>query len=161
MVKNNSVMPATDDIPPFDRNFFNSEDIISRIGGGAIGGKATGLAFADRVVKETVPTGDLGGLIVSVPRFVVVATDVFDAFMERNDLYEIALEDMPNDRIANAFLRAEFPSEFSGDLRSLVTEVHSPLAVRSSSMLEDAMFEPFAGVYETKMTPNNQPDTGR
>lgn len=152
-------MPSLSQIPLFDRRFLESDDVISRIGDGAIGGKASGLAFAHQVVQSTFPSGEVDGIQVSVPRFVVIATDVFDAFMERNNLYEIALDDTPDDRIANAFQRAEFPSEFAGDLRAIVSSVHAPLAIRSSSMLEDAMYEPFAGVYDTKMTPNNQPDS--
>ncbi len=152
-------IPAVQDIPRFDRRFFESENVVSRIGGGAIGGKASGLAFAHKVLQDRFPKGAFEGMKVSVPRLVVIGTDVFDAFMNRNDLYDIALDDTADDRIANAFQRAEFPAEFAGDLRGLITSVKSPLAIRSSSMLEDAMYEPFAGVYGTKMTPNNQPDT--
>jgi len=152
-------IPSTKDIPRFDRRFFDSENVVSRIGGGAIGGKASGLAFADRVLEDRFPDQVFEGMEVSVPRLVVLGTDIFDAFMNRNDLYDIALDNIADDRIANAFQRAEFPAEFAGDLRGLIGSVHSPLAIRSSSMLEDAMYEPFAGVYGTKMTPNNQPDT--
>jgi hypothetical protein len=152
-------IPSLSQIPSFDRRFLESDDVVSRIGDGAIGGKATGLSFAHQVVQSSFPSGEVKGIQVSVPRFVVIATDVFDALMERNNLYEIALGDHPDGRIANAFQRAEFPSEFAGDLRAIVTSVHAPLAIRSSSMLEDSMYEPFAGVYETKMTPNNQTDS--
>ena len=148
-----------DAIPKFDRRFFEGDDIISRIGRGSMGGKASGLAFAHTVLKENFPEGQFDGLEVSIPRFVVVGTSVFDAFMERNDLTDAVSGDLSDDRIANAFVRAEFPAEFAGDLRGLVSSVHVPLAVRSSSMLEDAMFEPFAGIYGTKMIPNNQGDT--
>jgi hypothetical protein len=151
-------MPTVQDIPRFDRRFFESENVMSRIGGGVIGGKASGLAFAHRVLQNRFPDGIFEGIEVSVPRLVVIGTDVFDAFMKRNDLYKVAFDDIADDRIANAFQRAEFPAEYAGDLRGLITSVKSPLAIRSSSMLEDAMYEPFAGVYETKMTPNNQPD---
>jgi len=158
-VNRKAPIPSVKDIPLFDRNFFDSENVVSRIGGGAIGGKASGLAFAQRVVNERFPDHLFESIEVSVPRLVVIGTDVFDAFMSRNDLYDIALDDIADDRIANAFQRAEFPAEFAGDLRALIGSVRSPLAIRSSSMLEDAMYEPFAGVYGTKMTPNNQPDT--
>jgi hypothetical protein len=151
-------IPTVQDIPQFDRRFFESDDVISRIGGGAIGGKASGLAFAHRVLQDQFSTGTFEGMDVSVPRLVVIGTDVFDVFMNRNDLYELIQDDLPDDRIANAFMRAEFPPEFAGDLRGLISAVHTPLALRSSSMLEDAMYEPFAGVYGTKMIPNNQPD---
>ena len=151
-------IPTVQDIPQFDRRFFESDDVISRIGGGAIGGKASGLAFAHKVLQDHFPTGKFEGMDVSVPRLVVIGTDVFDVFMDRNNLYELIQDDLPDDRIANAFQRAEFPPEFAGDLRGLISAVHTPLALRSSSMLEDAMYEPFAGVYGTKMIPNNQPD---
>ncbi len=88
----------------------------------------------------------------------VIATDVFDAFMDRNALDTITASDRTDDRLALAFQRAELPVEIVGDLRALVEAAHTPLAVRSSSLLEDALYRPFAGVYETKMVPNNQPD---
>ncbi len=146
-------------IPRFDRRFFESDAVISRIGKGSMGGKATGLAFAHAILQERFPEGIFENLEVSIPRFVVIGTSVYDSFMERNDLADATSGDMSDDRIANAFMRAEFPAECAGDLRGLITSVHVPLAVRSSSMLEDAMYEPFAGVYGTKMIPNNQGDT--
>ncbi len=148
-----------DAIPRFDRRFFESDDVISRIGKGSMGGKASGLAFAHTILKENFPEGKFEGLEVSIPRFVVVGTSVYDAFMEHNDLADATSGDLCDDRIANAFLSAEFPAMFAGDLRGLISSVRVPLAVRSSSMLEDAMYEPFAGVYGTKMIPNNQGDT--
>ena len=154
-----TTIPTAKDIPRFDRQFFESENVISLIGRGSIGGKASGLVFAHKVIQNNINPEDYKGLQISVPRIVVIGTDIFDSFMKRNDLYELALDDIPDDRICNAFLRAEFPAEFAGDLRGLISSVHSPLALRSSSMLEDAMYEPFAGVYGTKMIPNNQPDT--
>ncbi len=96
---------------------------------------------------------------MGIPTLTVVATDMFDAFMERNRLHEMAYSDMADDRIANAFQKADLPTELLGDLRALIQKVHQPLAVRSSSLLEDALYRPFAGVYETKMIPNNQLDT--
>jgi hypothetical protein len=96
---------------------------------------------------------------VAVPTLTVLTTELFDRFMAHNRLYDVALSDEPDDRIAHAFQRAELPAQFVGDLRALITGVHSPLAVRSSSLLEDALAHPFAGVYSTKMVPNNQPDT--
>jgi hypothetical protein len=88
----------------------------------------------------------------------ILCTKIFDLFMQRNDLYEIACSDLPDDRIAHAFQRAELPFEVLGDLRSIVEQVHTPLAIRSSSMLEDTKNEPFAGIYHTKMIPNNEFD---
>ncbi len=158
-MSNKVAIPSADQVPRFDRRFFTSDNIVSRIGSGAIGGKATGLAFAHRVLTQYLPEREFQGIAVSVPRLVVIGTDVFDVFMERNDLYDLAFSNESDDRIANAFQRAAFPAEFAGDLRGLILSVSRPLAVRSSSLLEDAMYEPFAGVYGTKMIPNNQPDT--
>ena len=83
---------------------------------------------------------------------------MFDAFIERNELAEIAASDLPDERIAHAFQQGDLPVEVLGDLKALMDEAHTPLAVRSSSLLEDALYQPFAGVYKTKMLPNNQPD---
>ena len=131
------------------------------IGDGDLGGKAAGLAR----IRQTL-VGLAGGafaeLPVAIPAFTVLSTDLHDAFLARNGLREVlAEEDLPDDRIAGAFLAADLPSELVGDLRTLIAQVHTPLAVRSSSLLEDALARPFAGVYATKMTPNNQPDTDR
>ena len=87
----------------------------------------------------------------------VIRTDVFDAFLERNALTDLAYSESGNDVIAQAFQKALLPMEILGDLRRLIEKVHTPLAIRSSSMLEDALNHPFAGVYFTKMIPNNQP----
>jgi hypothetical protein len=149
---------ARRDVPSFERKFFESGEPFTRIGEGSLGGKAQGLVFINDILRaeldqEVFPTVD-----INIPTLAVVASDVFDAFMERNGLSEIAFSDAPDERIAHAFQRADLPVEVLGDLKALVDQVHSPLAVRSSSLLEDALFRPFAGVYETKMTPNNQPD---
>ena len=128
------------------------------MGGGALGGKAEGLVR----VRDALAGRFAGGLIrdveVSIPRMAVVATDSFDRFMERGGLYDVALSDVPDQRIAHAFQKADLPTELVGDLRALVEEAHTPLAVRSSSLLEDALAHPFAGVYETKMVPNLNAD---
>lgn len=150
-------------ILPFNRSLFlNSEKRITYIGTGSMGGKAQGLIDINDVLQENIHPEDYQGIIVDIPAMTVIRTDIFDAFMQRNDLYKIALSDATDERIAHAFQKANLPFEVLGDLRSLISQVHSPLAVRSSSMLEDSQHEPFAGIYGTKMTPNNQPDaTGR
>jgi len=148
----------TREIPTFGRDFFVSDDSITRIGSGEIGGKAHGLAHVRDILESEFSGVHSSGIEITIPCLAVIATDIFDAFMKRNDLYEIALSDLPDDRIAHAFQQAELPTEIIGDLKSLIDKVHSPLAIRSSSLLEDALFRPFAGVYETKMTPNNQHD---
>lgn len=145
-------------VPSFSRAFFSSDDLASRIGAGGLGGKAEGLlrirdALAARFEARPVP-----GIGVSIPRMTVLATDAFDRFMAQGGLYDVALSDAPDERIAHAFQKADLPTDLLGDLRALVEEVRSPLAVRSSSLLEDALAHPFAGVYETKMVPNNHAD---
>lgn len=149
---------STESLPAFSRDFFGSAEVISYIGPGEIGGKASGLAFAKDILAAHFVDHPFGPIEIGIPRMVVLATGVFDRFMERNKLYEVACSDMPDERIAYAFQKADFPAEFIGDLQGLISAVHTPLAIRSSSLLEDAMFEPFAGVYETKMIPNNQAD---
>jgi len=147
-----------DKLPRFDRDFFGSEKVLSYIGSGHIGGKASGLAFIKDFLAEHFRGQPFSGITVNIPRLVVIATDAFDNFMERTHLYETANSDLPDDRIAHAFQKAELPAEIVGDLRALIASVSTPLAIRSSSLLEDAMYEPFAGVYTTKMIPNNQTD---
>lgn len=152
--------PAAGTYPPFDRRFFASDEHFTVIGEGQLGGKALGLATIKRLVAEAVGPGGITGLAVNIPRLTVLATDVFEQFMAQNELYEVALSGAPDDRIAHAFVKAELPAQYVGDLRALIAGVQSPLAVRSSSLLEDALHHPFAGVYATKMIPNNQASIG-
>jgi len=144
----------------FNRDFYSQTDEFTFIGDGEFGGKASGLAF----IKEKILSHYRGlehpfsPFTVTIPRLVVITTPFFDRFMDQNNLYEIALSDMSDERIAHHFLKAELPPDLSGDLRALIARVHEPLAIRSSSLLEDSVDSPFAGIYETKMIPNNQPD---
>ncbi len=142
--------------PLFDRSFFESDQEFSIIGAGELGGKALGLASAKRVIDTYWNTGAFPEIHIGIPRMTVVTTDVFEEFMRQNELYDVVSADSPDDRIAQAFVKAELPPRFVGDLRALIEQVHSPLAIRSSSLLEDALQHPFAGVYATKMIPNNQ-----
>lgn len=149
---------AGEPIPVFGRGFFSSDQIASRIGGGALGGKAEGLIRIREALARRFTDGPVRDVDVSIPRMSVLATDAFDAFMEQGDLYGVALSGASDERIAHAFQMADLPIDVVGDLRALVEEARQPLAVRSSSLLEDALAHPFAGVYETKMVPNNQPE---
>jgi hypothetical protein len=126
------------------------------VGGGSIGGKAEGLVRIAREVLTELAEGDFPDFAIRVPGFTVIGTDVFDQFMRANGLEEIALSGEPDERIAHAFQRAVLPPEHLGALREIVQHATTPLAVRSSSLLEDALAHPFAGVYTTKMTPNDQ-----
>lgn len=149
---------SLDRLRPFGRDFFGSDDSISHIGDGEIGGKAAGLVIARDMLERHADRLSSPDIALTVPRLVVVPTGIFDAFIERNQLQEKALSGEADDRIALEFQRAELPPEIVGDLRGLVSGIRTPLAVRSSSFLEDALYEPFAGVYATKMIPNNQND---
>ncbi len=143
-------------LPDFDRRLFGSENTIMRIGRGELGGKGAGLIAISERLKEF--SARYSAFTVDIPKMVVLTTDVFSSFMEQNNLYGLVeQEDLSDDRIAMAFDRAELPYEIVGDLRALAEEVVIPLAIRSSSLLEDAMYRPFAGVYSTKMIPNNKP----
>lgn len=146
------------ELPEFQRTLLSTRGSLSRIGTGRLGGKARGLVTASDILGREFGPGVYPGLEIGIPALIVIPTDVFDAFLDRNDLRGIALSDAPDERIAHAFQQADLPTEILGDLRAAVDEVHTPLVVRSSSLLEDALFRPFAGVYETKMTPNNQPE---
>ena len=142
----------------FDREFFRSSDNVMRIGSGAVGGKASGLAKMREILRRRGDSLASPGIELTIPTMAVLGTDVYDAFLRENDLGDPAAGGLSDDRIAHAFQRASFPASVLGDLRALTEEIHQPLAIRSSSLLEDAMFRPFAGVYGTKMIPNNQHD---
>jgi hypothetical protein len=144
-------------IPAFDRAFFASADLCTRIGTGAVGGKAQGLLDA-RAVIDALDLDPAWGIEIRIPRMIVVTTSVFDEFRALNGLDELVESGLEDERIAHAFMRASLPAEWLGDFRAIVEEVRQPLAVRSSSLLEDALHRPFAGVYATKMIPNDQPD---
>jgi hypothetical protein len=143
----------------FDRNFFESSETFAWIGDGSLGGKASGLAFIHKIISDNIRSDEFPEVIVSIPKMVVLRTSVFDSFIKRNNLFDFAIKENSDYRIINEFLKADLPVEILGDLRTLIEKVNVPLAVRSSSMLEDAKFEPFAGIYATKMIPNNQPST--
>jgi hypothetical protein len=153
------VLEGTDrgSIPAFDRRFFTSTDLCTRIGTGAVGGKAQGLLDA-RAAIDALDLDPAWGIEVRIPRMIVVTTSVFDEFMALNALGDRIASGLDDERIAHAFTQASLPAEWLGDFRAIVEEVHQPLAVRSSSLLEDALHRPFAGVYATKMIPNDQPD---
>jgi hypothetical protein len=145
--------------PRFDRRASGEALAFTRLGDGSLGGKAAGLLRVREALSTRFEASAFPEFIVTLPRLAVITTDHFATFMRDAGLDGTALADLPDDRIAHACLRAELPVELIGDLRALSERVRAPLAVRSSSLLEDAREHPFAGVYGTKMTPNNQPDT--
>ena len=135
------------------RERFDEYSNFARIGNGSLGGKGRGLAFMGSMIKRY-PTLDTSNLAVNIPRTVVICTDIFDRFMEVNDLYSIALQDLPDEEILKAFLAVQLPEEVRGDIMALLDVINGPIAVRSSSLLEDSHYQPFAGVYSTYMVPH-------
>lgn len=137
----------------FDRMKFDAYSHFARIGEGSLGGKGRGLAFLDNIIKMHPEFNSLEGAKVQIPRTVVLCTDVFDQFMEQNNLYQIALSDSSDDDILRHFLRAQLPDSLIADFFTFFEAVKSPIAIRSSSLLEDAHYQPFAGIYSTYMIP--------
>jgi CheY-like chemotaxis protein len=140
-------------IAKFDRNKFSEYLIFSRIGEESSGGKARGLAFINSIIEKHRLFQKYPGVVITIPRTVVLSTDVFDDFMENNDLIETALSDLADEEILESFLKAQLPEWVKEDLKALVEVLVNPIAVRSSSKLEDSHYQPFAGIYSTYMVP--------
>jgi hypothetical protein len=145
------------EIPRFGREFFGADQTFTLLGGGELGGKGAGLYRVKQKVVSQLDPVEFPEFEVVVPTLTVLGTDLFDAFLAANDLEGVLAAAEPDDRIAHAFQSGVLPATHLGDLRALIAQVHTPLAVRSSSLLEDDLHHPFAGVYATKMIPNNQP----
>ena len=137
----------------FDRIKFDSYSHFARIGDGSLGGKGRGLAFLDNIIKMHPDFNSFPGVTVQIPKTVVLCTDVFDQFMEQNNLYQIALSDASDEDILRHFLRAQLPDSLIADFFTFFEATKSPVAIRSSSLLEDAHYQPFAGIYATYMIP--------
>src|SRR5579859_4232715 len=157
-VSMSGLKPLVAELPVFDRKFWDGTFRCTQIGSGSIGGKASGLVFIKDLLAKQFDATSFPDAEINVPTMAVIATDCFDQFIAQNRLAELRFEEMTDDRIAHAFQKGDLPVELLGDLRALVVQVKTPLAIRSSSLLEDALERPFAGVYATKMIPNNQPD---
>ena len=140
-------------VAEFDRDKFDSYSHFARIGEGSLGGKGRGLAFLDNIIKRHPELNQFENASVSIPRTVVLCTDFFDEFMEKNKLYDIALSDADDSVILEHFLRAQLPDALIADFFTFFEAVKSPIAVRSSSLLEDSHYQPFAGIYSTYMIP--------
>ena len=137
----------------FDRMKFDAYSHFARIGEGSLGGKGRGLAFLDNIIKTHPDFNTFAGASVQIPKTVVLCTDVFDQFMEQNNLYQIALSDASDDDILRHFLHAQLPDSLIADFFTFFEAVKCPIAIRSSSLLEDAHYQPFAGIYSTYMIP--------
>jgi len=137
----------------FRREQFDRYSNFARIGDGSLGGKGRGLAFIDNMVKRHPEFEEFENARVAIPKTVVLCTDVFDEFMETNNLYQIALSDADDETILKYFLKAKLPDRLVEDFFTFFDVVKSPLAIRSSSLLEDSHYQPFAGIYNTYMIP--------
>ena len=136
----------------YQKERFDEYSNFARIGNGSLGGKGRGLAFMGAMVKRY-PNLEHSNFDVNIPKTVVICTDIFDEFMDTNDLYPIALSEMEDDEILKYFLRASLPAYLIEDLIAFFDVVRSPIAIRSSSLLEDSHYQPFAGIYSTYMVP--------
>ena len=137
----------------FRRDQFDSYSHFARIGDGSLGGKGRGLAFLDNIIKSHPEFNEFENANVSIPKTVVLCTDIFDEFMDSNNLYQIALSDRDDDEILHHFLKAKLPDRFIADFFTFFEATNSPIAIRSSSLLEDSHYQPFAGIYSTYMIP--------
>ncbi len=138
----------------FQRERFDRYSSFARIGDGSLGGKGRGLAFIDHIIQKHTDLTEHDGVTVCIPKTVVLCTDVFDEFMDTNELYPMALSDAPDEDILAAFLHARLPARLVGDLMAFLDVVSTPIAIRSSSLLEDSHYQPFAGIYSTYMIPH-------
>ena len=137
----------------FDRLKFDTYSHFARIGEGSLGGKGRGLAFLDNIIKRHPELNQYPNARVMIPKTVVLCTDYFDQFMDKNNLWGIALSDASDEEILHHFLKAQLPDALIADFFIFFDAVKSPIAVRSSSLLEDSHYQPFAGIYSTYMIP--------
>ncbi|MDD4489867.1 MAG: PEP/pyruvate-binding domain-containing protein [Paludibacter sp.] len=140
----------------FQRERFDQYSNFARIGDGSMGGKGRGLAFIDSMIKRNEKLQQHDNVQIVIPKTVVICTDIFTEFMEMNDLYPIALSDLPDEEILKHFLHARIPKKLIADLYAFLGVINTPVAVRSSSLLEDSHYQPFAGIYSTYMVPYNK-----
>ncbi len=153
-ISNFRIAKARGVITQFQRESFDEYFMLTRVGEGSIGGKARGLAFLDTLIKRNRLYNRFDGVEITIPRTIVIGTDIFDEFMEENKLYKIALSASSSDEeILQAFVNAPLPETVSDDLETIVNLTDKPLAIRSSSLLEDSHYQPFAGIYNTYMVP--------
>ena len=136
----------------YQKDRFDEYSNFARIGDGSLGGKGRGLAFMGAMVKRY-PKLETENFNTNIPKTVVICTDIFDEFMETNELLPVALSDADDETILKYFLRASLPASLIDDLMAFFDVVKSPIAVRSSSLLEDSHYQPFAGIYSTYMVP--------
>ncbi|OFY49786.1 MAG: phosphoenolpyruvate synthase [Bacteroidetes bacterium GWF2_49_14] len=145
-------------ISTFDRTRFDEYMLFSRIGEGSLGGKARGLAFIDSFIKQNELGTRWDGVLVTIPRTVVISTEVFEEFMDLNNLWRIVTSRLSDEQILQSFVNATLPVRIYKDLEAFIRVIRNPIAVRSSSLLEDSHYQPFAGIYSTFMLPKIDSD---
>ena len=147
-------------ITEFNKETFDPANSFARVGSGSLGGKGRGLGFINTLISNYNLRDKYPDTEIAVPSAIVVATDVFDRFLSENHMESFALSSTDEVEVQRRFLEApRFPQDIASKLRDFLEIMHEPLAVRSSSLLEDSQYQPFAGVYQTFMIPNNDPDT--
>ncbi len=161
-IANFRISKARGVIAQFNRDSFDEYFTITRIGEGSIGGKARGLAFLDSLIKRNHLYNAYAKVMITIPKTIVLGTDIFDEFMEFNQLHQVALSDESSDEdILQDFLDAQLPERILDDIYTILTFVERPMAIRSSSLLEDSHYQPFAGIYNTYMVPYLKDDLNR
>ncbi|MBS3748978.1 MAG: hypothetical protein KGY65_06820 [Candidatus Thermoplasmatota archaeon] len=154
---NYSLHQAT--VTDFSRKIKEPQSNINRMGDGSLGGKARGLAFLAKILSKYITEEMFPNLKITIPRTIVLSTEIFDKFIEKNDFPLSELFNLSDERIAAHFLKANLPATILGDLRAFVRNTRKPLIVRSSGMLEDSLFQPFAGIYASVLLPNESWET--
>jgi len=145
-------------IAKFDKKNYDEYLVFSRIGDGSLGGKARGLAFVDSFLKRRKIFNKFNDVLISIPRTVVLSTEVFDEFMERHNLFRFIAKNQDDIKILERFISKPLPNWAIKDIKVFLTTLNTPIAVRSSSVLEDMLYEPFAGIFATYMIPNTNLD---
>ncbi len=158
IIANYRLSKARGVISTFDRTRFDDYMLFSRIGEGSLGGKARGLAFIDSFIKNHDLANQWEGVLVTIPRTVVISTEVFEEYMDLNNLWKIATSNLNDEQILQSFISATLPVRIYKDLDAFARVVRNPIAIRSSSLLEDSHYQPFAGIYSTFMLPKVDSD---
>jgi len=148
-------------IAKFDKDRFDEYVLFSRIGEGSLGGKARGLAFIDSFIKRNNMMNKWDGVLITIPRTVVLSTEIFEEFMDLNNLWRVATSKLNDEQVLQIFINATLPVRIFDDLESFIKVIKGPIAVRSSSLLEDSHYQPFAGIYSTFMIPKTDSDRKR
>ncbi|MCX6671749.1 MAG: hypothetical protein NTX92_07505, partial [Euryarchaeota archaeon] len=159
LLEENKYAQTQTSVTPFERTSLASYLEISRIGKGALGGKARGLSFLAKLVSKYISDEMFPNLRITIPRTLVISTDIFETFLMQNSLPNEELFDLPDERIALKFMSASLPATVLGDLRAFIHNTRKPLVMRSSGVLEDSLLQSFAGIYDSILLPNESWET--